>query len=127
MLFQKSGFRSVDLIRLKSFRCRTLYRKISVKPGSFESRLQEEMFLLHDGGGVYFVLGRNGIVLTKHVQMFENEFPRLGSLRPLANLHEDFDGEFSERDYRATTRHGRRFGSKKQSSPNPRILACSST
>lgn len=54
------------------------------------------MCLLTDSGVVYFALDRIGITRNKHVRVDDNDFSRLGNVRPAANQHEDFDGAFSE-------------------------------
>lgn len=54
------------------------------------------MCLMRDVGGVCIILGRNMILRTKNVRIFETEFLGLGIMRALANQTEKFDDDSSE-------------------------------
>ena len=57
------------------FGCRILVSPIAKKFKKFAPRLIEGINLGHVGGGVYKVLTKDRILITKHVRVFEEEFP----------------------------------------------------
>lgn len=65
------------------------------------------MCLMRDVGGVCFILGRNMILRTKHVRIFESEFLGLGIMRALANQTEKFNDDLSELNNGDTSHFGR--------------------
>lgn len=73
---------SEELRHIRPFGCRMLYRPVRNKLDTSKPRLQEGIFLGHDGGGVYHVLTRIGVVRTKNVRAMETEFLGIRSERP---------------------------------------------
>ena len=69
------GHHSTELPYIRPFECRLLYHPVSKQLPTFEQRLYEGVCLGHEGGGVYNVLTVNGIIRTKGVRPFEEEFP----------------------------------------------------
>lgn len=69
-----------DIYHVRPFGCRMLYHPVTARIPPFDSRLREGVCLGHTAGGIYKVLTDSGIVRTKHVREFEDEFPSTARL-----------------------------------------------
>lgn len=63
------------LHHVRPFGCRMLYHPVTARLPPFDSRLREGVCLGHMTGGIYKILTETGILGTKHVHAFEDEFP----------------------------------------------------
>lgn len=75
------GHQSNELQYIRPFGCRMLYHPVTDRLPTFKPRLYEGICLGHDGGGVYIILTVDGIIRTKYVKPFEEQFPGLSMLK----------------------------------------------
>ena len=69
------GHKSSDLVYTKPFGCLMHSQPTKPRLPTFAERVQDGLCLLHQGGGVYLVLIRGGVIRTKHVRVEERKFP----------------------------------------------------
>lgn len=103
------GKPSTDVRHIRPFGCRVEFRPPVKKLRTFESRTDTGIHLFHEGGGIYHIETKNGIVRTKHVNFLETEFP--GSVTDLDSetgsdtdtVHYSDSDNFSDSDSDANT------------------------
>lgn len=86
------GHHSTQLQYIRPFGCRMLYHPITDRLPTFESKLYEGICIGHDGGEVYIVLTVDGIIRTKHVKPFEQQFPGLSIFKNESDSETERDG-----------------------------------
>lgn len=92
------GQQSPNLRHMRPFGCRSEFRPNAKRIDVFGPRVQSGLNMFHEGGGVYHILTCEGVVRTKHVKFFEQEFP--GTVR---NHHLDKEDTESDKSYSEDT------------------------
>ena len=69
------GKKASNVVHIKPFGCRMHYKPNKARLPNFHERAHIVLCVSHEGGGIYHVFAREGVLWTKHTRAEELKFP----------------------------------------------------